>query len=281
MTTRTPDWLVERLHAGDLPSGEAERVRARLEAEGGLGRLEALRADDAAFREAHPPGPALGEIRRRAAGWRAGAARPGRLSSPEWAPAALVLAPARRAAWRRALVPALAMAAVVVFAVVLVPRGGEVIGPADPGTEGTRVKGVGAPRLEVHRRLPGGEPEALAAGAAVRAGDLLQLSYVAAGTSYGVVVSIDGRGAVTLHLPEGGGRAVALHRGKAVALEHAYQLDDAPGFERFFLVTGKDPFDAGAVVEAARRLAALGAAEVSPLSLPPGLEQQSVLLTKR
>jgi hypothetical protein len=250
MTARTPDWLVERLHAGDLPPDEAARVRAQLEAEGGLGRLDALRASDAAFREAHPPGPALGEIRRRAG----------------------VLGLARAAATRRRLVPALAAVAAVALAVVLVPH------RLDRG--GTRTKG-GAPHLELHRQLRGGEAEALSAGAAVRSGDLLQLSYVAAGAAYGVVVSVDGRGAVTLHLPEGGGRAVALRRGGAVALAHAYQLDDAPGFERFFLVTGRAPFDAALVLDAARRIAALGSAETAPLDLPPGLAQQAMMLRKR
>ncbi len=249
MTPRTPDWLVERLRAGDLPPGEAERVRARLEAEGGLGRLEALRAEDAAFAAAHPPGPALGEIRRRAG----------------------LLAPQRPSARRRVILPALAAAAAAAVAVVLLPR--------QPGLD-ARLKGM-APHLEVHRQRPGGEPEALPAGAPVRAGDLLQLSYVAAGASYGVVVSVDGRGAVTLHLPEGGGRAAELRRGGAVALAHAYQLDDAPGFERFFLVTGRAPFDASTVVRAARRIAALGAAETAPLDLPPGLAQQAVLLRKK
>ncbi len=249
MTARTPSWLVERLHAGDLPPGEAEAVRARLEAEGGLGRLAALDADDAAFAAAHPPGPALGEIRRRAG----------------------LLGPSRAAARRRLLVPALAAAAAAVVAVVLLPRQPEL---------DVRLKGL-APHLEVYRQRPGGEPEALAAGAAVRAGDVLQLSYVAASAAYGVVVSVDGRGAVTLHLPEGGGRAVALRRGGAVALAHSYQLDDAPGFERFFLVTGRAPFDASAVVEAARRIAALGAAETAPLDLPAELAQQAVLLRKK
>lgn len=250
MTRPTPDWLVERLYAGDLPADEAERVRARLQEEGGLGRLDALRADDAAFREAHPPGPALGEIRRRAG----------------------LLRPPGAGARRRVLLPALAAVAAGVVAVLLVPR--------QPDSDGNRIKGM-APHLEVYRKPAAGEPETLPAGSAVRAGDLLQLSYVASGAAYGVVVSVDGRGAVTLHLPEGGGRAVALRRGGAVALAHAYQLDDAPGFERFFLVTGRTPFDSATVLEAARRIASLGAAETAPLDLPPGLAQQAVLLRKK
>lgn len=258
MTARTPDWLVERLHAGDLPPEEAERVRARLAAERGLSRLDALRADDAAFREAHPPGPALGEIRRRA----------GLLRAP------------RPGARRRVLVPALAAVAVGVLAVVVIPRGG--VGPATGVLEpdGTRLKG-GPAHLEVHRQVRGGEPELLSDGAAARPGDLLQLSYVAAGAAYGVVVSVDGRGAVTVHLPQGGGAAAPLARDGETALPNAYQLDDAPGFERFFLVTGSAPFEAAPVVEAARKLASSGAAERGALQLSAGLEQQAVVLRKR
>lgn len=248
---RTPDWLVERLAAGDLPEAEAAAVRARLAAEGGTSRLDALRADDAAFRVAHPPGPALEEIRRRA----------GRSESP-----------AARRARLRLFVPALAAAAAAAL-VVLLPRAA--IGPgADP--DGTRAKGL-EPHLLIYRQAEAGP---LPDGATARAGDLVRLAYVAAGARYGVVVSVDGRGAVTLHWPEGGGAAAALREGGTVALEHAYELDDAPRFERFFLVTGDGPFDAGAVVEAARRLAAAGVAERGALALPVGLAQRSVTLRK-
>jgi hypothetical protein len=242
MTERTPDWLVERLHAGDLSADEAAAVRRRLEAEGGLSRLDELARDDAAFRIVHPAAPAVEEIRRRAG------RAPRRLRPLQLA------------------IPALAAAAAAAL-VVLVPR---------PGGDGTREKGLAA-HLEVYRQA---QPDALQSGATARAGDLLQLAYVAAGAPYGVIVSVDGRGAVTLHWPEGGGPAARLEGPGAVPLTHAYQLDDAPRFERFFIVTGDAPFDSGAVVEAAKRLAASGAAETAPLALPRGLEQKAIVLRK-
>ncbi len=94
------------------------------------------------------------------------------------------------------------------------------------------------------------------------------------------VVSVDGRGGVTLHWPEGSGPAAELESGRAVPLPHAYRLDDAPGFERFFLVTGAARFDTGAVLEAARRLAASGRARTDPLPLAAGLEQRALVLIK-
>jgi hypothetical protein len=242
MTPRTPEWLVERLHQGDLPPAEAAAVRARLAEEGGLDRLDALAGDDRAFAAAHPPGPAIAEIRRRSAA-RAGRPRPRRLI--------LAAAP-------------LAVAA----AAVLVLRGGE----------DTRLKGTSA-HLVVHRAAPAG-PEALAPGARVRAGDVLQLSVVSGGRPHGVVVSADGRGIVTSHGPGAGPRAAPLSPDGAVPLEHAYRLDDAPGFERFFLVTGGAPFDRAEALDAARRLAASGDARTGAPPLPPGLAWSDFLLEK-
>jgi len=280
--TRTPDWILERLHAGDLPPEEAARVRARLTAEErGLARLEALDRDDTAARAAHPPGPALAEIRRRADLGRprglaralrelrelraSGGRKPGGPSapSPRW------------------LVPALAGAAamVVAVAVLRVPEAAHVSTGVPGETE--RLKGAG-PRLIAHRERPAGKPEELASGARTRAGDVLQLSYISAGEPYGAILSIDGRGYVTRHWPKAGDAAAPLSAGGAVPLDHAYVLDSAPSFERFFLVTAPAPFPVGAAVSAARRLAAAGAdpARTGPLELPAGLAQTSLLVEK-
>ncbi len=242
MNPRTPEWLVERLHAGDLPPDEAAAVRARLAAENGLSRLDAFAEDDARFAAAHPPGPALAEIRRRA-----------RAHAPPRPRPLLYLA-----------VP-IAAAAAALLALRLP-------GPTPLGSDDGRPKGL-SPHLSVHRHGSGSgaEAEALARGARVRAGELLQLSYVSAGRPYGVVASVDGRGVVTRHGPGDGPLAAKLVPGGAVPLDHAYRLDDAPAFERFFLVTGRSPFAVEPVLEALRRLAAQGRARTGAPSLPPGL----------
>jgi hypothetical protein len=49
MTRRVPDPLLEKLHLGELPAAEAERLRASL-TDADRERLEALAADDAAIR---------------------------------------------------------------------------------------------------------------------------------------------------------------------------------------------------------------------------------------
>ena len=130
-----------------------------------------------------------------------------------------------------------------------------------PADDGNRLKGI-APHLTIHRQgaSPRAGAEVLARGARVRPGDVLQLSVVSAGRPYGVVVSVDGRGVVTRHAPLAGTVAAKLAPEGAIPLDHSYRLDDAPAFERFFLVTGGSPFPAEADVEAIRRLAASGAA---------------------
>jgi len=135
------------------------------------------------------------------------------------------------------------------------------------------------PHLAVHLADVG----RLESGAEVEAGDVVQVSYVAAGNRYGVVVSIDGRGVVTLHHPP---RALDVPRIRArgeVPLPYAFELDDAPAFERFFFVTTPArPLDTGAVLEAARKLASAGvvASRTLPLPLPEALDQSSFLLRK-
>lgn len=136
-----------------------------------------------------------------------------------------------------------------------------------------------SPHLSVDRKDEG----RLRPGALVEPGDVVQVSYVAAGHDYGVVVSIDGRGEVTLHHPA---RPRDVPRVKArgeVPLDHAFEFDDAPGFERFFFVTASGhPLEPEAVMAAARRLATAGfvAARVDPLPLPEDLSQTSFLLRK-
>jgi hypothetical protein len=105
----------------------------------------------------------------------------------------------------------------------------------------------------------------------VRAGDLLQLAYVAAGQRFGVVASVDGRGAVTLHLPEAAGPAAVLDERGETALPHAFELDDTPGVERFVFVTSGAPFEAGAIV---------AHLEGKAPRLPAGLSLRSVELEK-
>ena len=65
----------------------------------------------------------------------------------------------------------------------------------------TRIKGSEQePRLLVFRKLASGA-ERLQDGALARSGDLVQLAYRSGGLQYGAILSVDGRGTVTQHLP--------------------------------------------------------------------------------
>jgi hypothetical protein len=71
----------------------------------------------------------------------------------------------------------------------------------------------------------------------------LQVAYVAAAARYGVIISIDGLGAVTLHFPMEENGDTELRHGEEVFIR-SYALDNAPAFERFYMVTanvGIDP----------------------------------------
>jgi hypothetical protein len=86
---------------------------------------------------------------------------------------------------------------------------------------------------------------------------------------------------VTRHLPERGETAARLEGGAVVLLAHAYELDDAPAWERFFFVTAEAPFDVAGVESALRRAAAArGRTAPESLPLPGGLELSTFLLTK-
>lgn len=243
---RIPDYLLERAAAGDLPGEGLDTLADPLDVRE---RLAALARDDAATLA--------------------------RLPASEFAARVVARAGPPRTPHRRMLLPAAAFAAAA-LAWVVVPR-------PDPSRAGaelpdvTRAKGL-APHLIVHRATGSGVEE-LVPGASARAGDLLQLGYVAADTRFGVILSIDGRGNVTRHWPEAGPDAGALTAQREVLLPEAFRLDDAPGFERFFLVTADAPFPVERALRAARALVARPDARSAPLLLD-GRPAASTLIRK-
>jgi hypothetical protein len=153
-----------------------------------------------------------------------------------------------------------------------------------PGREPTTIKGAPAAekaRLYVYRHASGGD-QRLTDGERAAPGDLLQLAYAATAGGFGLLLSIDGAGTVTQHWPEPGStRAAPLHVGGEVRLPSAYELDNAPAFERFFLVRADAPFEVAPVVAAARTLAAHApAARRAALLLPVRFNQISLTLEK-
>jgi len=251
-----PELLLERLHLGELPEEEAQRVRKALAADPqGRERLAALVASDAEILSALPPGVFAREVARRS----------------------LRETPAPR---RRRAPAALWAAAACALAVGVVVRGVlPAVGPGAPGAAaGDRVKG-GAPSLLLFRDSGPTGPERLASGDVGHAQDVVQLAYQAGGGRYGVILSIDGRGVVTRHLPRSGGRAALLRSVGTGVLDAAYRLDDAPRAERFYLVVAGAPFDVAPILEAAAS-AGLDPLAAERLPLGAGFDQVSFLLRK-
>ncbi len=249
--SKIPALSMERLALGELAADEARRVREGLgacaEAE-----LAALRADDARLLSAHPVEVIAPRIRQRAESL---SVRP---------PRALVV-------W---LMPVLAGAAALAIALKV----GVTEDVRPQREEGIRIKGD--PTLVLRLQTPDGQTTTIARDTLVGKGDVVQLSVRGDATRrFGAVVSIDGRGHVTRHLPEEGSLAATL-AAKEQALPHAYELDDAPDFERFVFVTAKTGFDVEVVLSALRALPA-EVAHSQPLALPAGLSQKSVVLQKK
>jgi hypothetical protein len=225
-TNRVPEWLLERLAAGELPQAQAAELRERLNAQGEAHRMAELSASNAEMLSALPPERIVAEIERRAA-MPPGRARPAAAlrQRPMWIFSALA-----------------ACAAGVAVTMVVRDHGSATQSPAnETQPEIIGIKGDLKPVLRIYRKTTSGS-ELLHAQATVHRGDTLQIRYLAAGKRFGVIASIDARGQITFHLPEAPGLAVVLERDGERALPHAYELDDSPGFERFVFVTSNAPF---------------------------------------
>jgi hypothetical protein len=246
---RIPDWQLERHFLRELPDGEAAVVEDTLARRTDLReRLSALERSNDEILRRHPPAEVAAAIRSRLAAERVRAHS--------------------GVGNRVALAAALGLAAAV-SAVWVTPR------PPMPAANGDVVRSKGlAPQLLLYRNGGGTGVERLDPGAVARRHDVVQLAYRSAGRRHGVIVSVDGAGLITRHLPAVGSQAAPLEGGAAVALPEAYELDDAPGFERFYLVTADQPFAVATVVEAVRRGAG------AQLDLPDSMDQFSFVLAK-
>ena len=152
MTSRTPDWMLERIALGELPSDERARARARLAREPeGEARLAALAADNARILALRPPDAVAREIQVQLA--REELIRPPRSIRPLWTVVAMV-------------------AALGVFLLIMGRAGDE---PYRPRDTPERRQAGGVPRLEVVRedaRVLRSVRDQLAGIAAGRGGDI-------------------------------------------------------------------------------------------------------------
>ena len=107
-----------------------------------------------------------------------------------------------------------------------------------------RVKGGSEPRLLVYRKSMDGTAKdgavLLVGESTVQADDIVQVSYIAAGDTFGSIISVDGNGVVTQHFPDSGDMTGLLSQKGEVSLDFSYRLDSAPEFERFIFISGTE-----------------------------------------
>jgi hypothetical protein len=262
--TSLPDWLVERAALDEVPPlsrDRIERAGPRELAE----RIAGIRDDNAAELASHPAGPAVAQI------------------SARLAAETRRRAEQRRTRRRGALGVATSATAALVVIWLVTDRTSLVERPEARRDvvedEVTRVKG--APRLAAFRQV-GDQAERLEQDALVRPGDLIQLRYNAGSQHYGVIASVDGAGIVTLHFPlaeDAPAQATAVSP-ETNTLPHAYALDDAPRFERFFFITANGPIDIQHSLAALRTFARRADSATASPELPTGLRQWSLRLRK-
>ena len=139
-------------------------------------------------------------------------------------------------------------AAAVLLAAIIIPAGlkSSKIGAGTTPTE--RVKGNAPaaksadPQIKLYRQK-GREIQALNDGDFAHSGDVIQITYNAGADEYGVIFSVDGNGNITRHFPENSWQAAHLEQSTdETPLDFSYELDNAPDFECFIMVTSKKEF---------------------------------------
>ena len=248
-----PDWKLERFLTGDLPEEEMNKLR-ELEANDAVfaNRVKMLREDNKAILSKLP-------FETLAANLGTDAAEEGRANLGTGAAGTAAKNVAKNAA--RFTLVKFAAAAMFVFAVALVAFFAqretsvmnERVGSDVANVNGsqntqvalaenesdTRIKGLDA-RMEVWKKTQVGIVQ-LNDLDSVGEGDEIQLRYAVPEKCYGLLFSMDGNGALTLHMGDGV-KAIELAPGKMNSLPFAYKLDDAPYFEKFFFVTSPKEF---------------------------------------
>lgn len=268
-----PDWKLERYLTGDLPASEMREL-CDLEAtdEVFAGRVRMFREDNLTILRRMPF-----------------ESLEAKLDAREVAANGAVGAGGKTAANFKLV--KFAAAAVLVFAFVMVAVfiggeraisltvggvAGQVAVNTDVNTEvntqvaiadaetGTRIKGMDS-RMEVWKKTAKGIMQLENLSDATE-GDEIQLRYSVPQKCYGLLFSMDGNGTLTMHLGDEN-KAIALEPGKMVTLPFAYKLDNAPKFEKFFLLTSQNEFE-------------LDAANIDAILKKEGVSSKTITLRK-
>lgn len=240
-----PDWKLERYLTGDLPESEMREIR-EMEATDEIfaGRVKMMREDNAAILKKLPFERLSEKMEARGT-----LASGGSFISGKGMPAGFKLVKFAAAA---ALVLAVVSVALISQREIGPDAGTQIAGGAqvmdvamvDVQDDGTRIKGLDA-RMEIWKKT-GDSAVQMQNLDEAREGDEIQLRYSVPEKCFGLLFSMDGNGTITMHMADGS-QAIALEPGKMTTLPFAYKLDNAPKFEKFFLLTSQKDFtiDAG------------------------------------
>lgn len=223
------DFKLERYLVGDLSAEEMQEIRRRKETDGILRtRLQVMSEDGKRILAENP----FSQLEPR-------------LDEMDSAGGRLVSFPRSVMKVAAAIVVALG-----IFSTVLMMSNDRDLGVGNVESRGTevalmelgndtRIKGMDV-RMEVWKKSGDTAIQMENMGEA-REGDELQLRYSVPQKCYGLLFSMDGNGVLTVHLGNGAG-SVALEPGQMVTLPFAYKLDNAPYFEKFYLMTSEKTF---------------------------------------
>jgi len=249
-----PDWKCERFLLNELDDAEMAEIRRAMENDAKLrARLDAIKESNREILAEFSPERMGQQMRERLHG--GDTAVSGR----------------RRFGFARArLVPAGLLVAVFIALVAaphLIPPDRESTG-VDYGPE--RLKGT-APQLHLYRKTASGS-ERIQDGDLAAENDLIIIEYQTSEDGFGSILSVDGRGTITRHLPVNGSQAAQLTLRAPQLLDYSYELDDAPLWEVFFFVTSSRPFAVDDVIKSIAESLALARSD-SSMSLPAGPPQ--------
>ena len=121
-------------------------------------------------------------------------------------------------------------------------------------------------------------PLLLPDGSTVLEGDEVQIQYNTA-QLFGVILSVDGRGVISQHYPDEGVTSTRIPVGTHL-LPFAFKLDDAPGYEIFFLFTSNQPVNIRDIREKTRQIASTGEKPQLPEHIDENIQTQKVVLHK-
>lgn len=140
-------------------------------------------------------------------------------------------------------IPLVAAAACVLLIFPLVFRGNNKI-KSHPETSGIRIKGQYAKPEIILYKQASEKAELLKDKENVQSGDLIQIAFNPGGRKYCLIFSIDGNSQITNHLSVNEESQVLCEvENKHSLLNFSYELDDAPDYELFVMITSDECLD--------------------------------------